>query len=56
VCLALIVDGQVRVGIMGCPNLPAAASDERTRGCLFVAVEGQHAYQVRPDAAVGQVW
>ncbi|KAF2858652.1 3'-phosphoadenosine 5'-phosphatase [Piedraia hortae CBS 480.64] len=60
VCLALVVDGEVAVGVLGCPNLPvsdsepltegigANASDEEGRfGVLFSAVTGQGA-QSRP--------
>ena len=49
VCLALVVDGVVQVGVMGCPNLPVrgTSADATERGCLFVAVTGQHAFQVR---------
>lgn len=55
VCLALMVDGQVKVGVLGCPNLPVDdkepldansgqdASDGPGRGVLFAAVEGQGA-------------
>ncbi|KAL7277975.1 hypothetical protein ACG7TL_007928 [Trametes sanguinea] len=47
VCLALIVDARVELGVMGCPNLPVNASDPSgPRGCLFVAVRGQGAYQL----------
>jgi 3'(2'), 5'-bisphosphate nucleotidase len=47
VCLALIVDGQVQVGVMGCPNLPIDAKDkEGEKGCLFITVKGQGAFQV----------
>lgn len=54
VCLALMVDGDVKVGVLGCPNLPvddsapltadigANATDEG-RGVLFSAVQGQGA-------------
>ncbi|ORY06575.1 3',5'-bisphosphate nucleotidase [Basidiobolus meristosporus CBS 931.73] len=46
VCLALIVDGQVRLGVMGCPNLPIDAKNPSgAKGCLFVAVEGEGAFQ-----------
>lgn len=47
VCLALIVDSQVQVGVIGCPNLPYDwdASPEQ-KGVLFVAVKGQGAEQV----------
>ncbi|MCJ1273289.1 hypothetical protein MMC21_001079 [Puttea exsequens] len=53
VCLALIVDGHVKVGVLGCPNLPvddaaplsADVGDEsgRGRGVLFSAVLGSGA-------------
>ncbi|KAL0261490.1 3'(2'),5'-bisphosphate nucleotidase [Diplodia seriata] len=54
VCLALMVDGQVKVGVLGCPNLPvddAAPLDAgigedqkgEGRGVLFSAIEGQGA-------------
>ncbi|GAM89804.1 hypothetical protein ANO11243_078430 [Dothideomycetidae sp. 11243] len=55
VCLALMVDGDVKVGVLGCPNLPeddsaqltenigANASDEEGKGVLFGAVQGEGA-------------
>ena len=55
VCLALMVDGQVKVGVLGCPNLPVDdsapldqnigqdATDTEGKGVLFSAVEGQGA-------------
>ncbi len=55
VCLALMVDGDVKVGVLGCPNLPVDDSaplsadvgkdqtDEEGRGVLFAAVQGQGA-------------
>jgi 3'(2'), 5'-bisphosphate nucleotidase len=47
VCLALIIDAQVQLGVIGCPNLPVHASNpDGPRGCLFVAVRGQGAEQV----------
>ncbi|KAJ1770541.1 3'(2'),5'-bisphosphate nucleotidase [Coemansia sp. RSA 1813] len=46
VCLALIVDGKVRLGVLGCPNLPWDMSKlDGERGVLMVAVEGQGAFQ-----------
>ncbi|CAG8467961.1 600_t:CDS:2 [Ambispora gerdemannii] len=46
VCLALIIDGQVELGVMGCPNLPFdLKNQESEKGCLFVAVKGQGAFQ-----------
>lgn len=55
VCLALMVGGDVKVGVLGCPNLPvddsspltenigANATDEEGKGVLFAAVQGQGA-------------
>lgn len=55
VCLALIVDGDVKVGVLGCPNLPiddsapltedlgSAATDAEGKGVLFSAVQGEGA-------------
>ncbi|KZO97675.1 putative MET22-protein ser/thr phosphatase [Calocera viscosa TUFC12733] len=44
VCLALIVDSVVQLGVMGCPNLPVDwEKPEGEKGCLFVAVRGQGA-------------
>lgn len=55
VCLALMVDGDVKVGVLGCPNLPvddsvpltaesgADQTDEQGKGVLFSAVAGQGA-------------
>ena len=55
VCLALIVDGEVKVGVLGCPNLPVddkaplsadvgeSGEDDHRRGVLFSAVHGEGA-------------
>lgn len=55
VCLGLMVDGDVKVGVLGCPNLPmddsepltedigADATDAEGKGVLFSAVLGQGA-------------
>jgi 3'(2'), 5'-bisphosphate nucleotidase len=41
VCLALIEDGEVVLGVLGCPNLRHPASGEATSaGCLLVGVVG----------------
>ncbi|KAI8889037.1 3',5'-bisphosphate nucleotidase [Backusella circina FSU 941] len=46
VCLALIVDGIVQVGVVGCPNLPIDHKQpEGEKGSLFIAVRGQGAFQ-----------
>ena len=59
VCLALIVDGEVKVGVLSCPNLPVDdlapldanigenASDDVGRGVLFGAVH-EHGAISRP--------
>lgn len=59
VCLGLMVDGDVKVGVLGCPNLPvsdsepltesmgADATDSEGKGVLFSAVQGEGA-QSRP--------
>jgi 3'(2'), 5'-bisphosphate nucleotidase len=48
IALALIEDGEVVLGVLGCPNLPWSAADPKgPKGCVFVAVKGQGAY-VRP--------
>jgi 3'(2'), 5'-bisphosphate nucleotidase len=64
VCLALMVDGDVKVGVLGCPNLPVddAASltaksgvdqtDTEGKGILFSAVAG-HGATSRPLGTAG---
>ena len=47
VCLALIVDSVVQVGVIGCPNLHVDVSKpDGERGVIFVAVRGQGAEQL----------
>jgi 3'(2'), 5'-bisphosphate nucleotidase len=62
VCLALMVDGDVKVGVLGCPNLPVDdsaplnaesgvdQSDSEGKGVLFSAVAG-HGATSRPLSA-----
>lgn len=46
IALALIEDGEVVLGVLGCPNMPRDASrPEGEKGCLFVAVKGEAAFQ-----------
>ena len=41
IALALIVNGEVKLGVLGCPNLPQKLDDPQAqRGCLFVAERG----------------
>jgi 3'(2'), 5'-bisphosphate nucleotidase len=44
ISLALIVDGQLEVGILGCPNL---GSKSQTGHSLFYAIRGQGAFSTR---------
>jgi len=41
VALALVVDGAVVVGVLGCPNLPRPDLGATERGCVFAAQRGQ---------------
>jgi len=42
VALALVEEGQVILGVLGCPNLPLDIHEPHgQRGCLFVAVKGE---------------
>ncbi|PAV15676.1 3(2),5-bisphosphate nucleotidase HAL2 [Pyrrhoderma noxium] len=42
VCLALLVDSSIEVGVIGCPNLPLdPQKPDGQKGCLFIAVRGQ---------------
>lgn len=44
VALALIEEGEVKVGVLGCPNFPAGGSgDDSENGSIFVAVRGEGA-------------
>jgi 3'(2'), 5'-bisphosphate nucleotidase len=47
VCLSLIVNSQVVLGVIGCPNIQIhPTNSDEGRGCIFVAVRGQGAFQV----------
>jgi 3'(2'), 5'-bisphosphate nucleotidase len=47
VCLSLIVDSQVQLAVIGCPNLPQDSSKpDGPKGCIFAAVRGQGAEQL----------
>lgn len=46
VALALIEDGQVQLGVLGCPNLRSKVSlSSKPRGAFFVALKGQGAVE-----------
>jgi 3'(2'), 5'-bisphosphate nucleotidase len=44
VALALVVDGDVKVGVLACPYLPFTPGNSDERGVLFTAVRGQGAF------------
>jgi 3'(2'), 5'-bisphosphate nucleotidase len=47
VCLALIVDSQVQLGVIGCPNLPTDVDKpEGHKGAIFIAVKGHGTEEV----------
>jgi 3'(2'), 5'-bisphosphate nucleotidase len=52
VALALVADGDVVVGVLGCPNLPAV-DQAADRGSLFSAVRGSGAKSRSLDGAIG---
>lgn len=46
VALALIEDGEVVLGVLGCPNLPVDPTDpDSEKGCILYAVKGGGAFQ-----------
>ena len=59
ISLALIIDGQIEIGILGCPNMPLnAAEPDGVRGILAWAVRGGGSFVVPlddPSAAPRQV-
>ncbi len=47
IALALIVDGEVKLSVLGCPNLPQKWDDPQAQqGCLFVAARGKGAWML----------
>ena len=50
IALALIVDGEVKLGVLGCPDLPQKLDDRQAQsGCLFVAERGKGAWMLSLD-------
>lgn len=49
VCLALIVDGVVELGILACPNLGSESVGDESKGVLFLARKGEGSYSVGWD-------
>jgi 3'(2'), 5'-bisphosphate nucleotidase len=46
VCLALIVDGKVEVGVLAAPNLGVDHIHDKEEGVLFLAVKGEGSWSV----------
>jgi len=52
IALALVEDGEVVLGVLGCPNLPLDDSrPEEGKGCIFFAVRGRGAFVQSIDRA-----
>ena len=53
ISLALLIDGKIQVGVLGCPNLSPAGGQlsrkDSSGGSLFYAVRGGGAWVVSPD-------
>ncbi len=50
IALALVENGTVTLGVLGCPHLPQRLDDPaKPRGCLFVAARGHGAFMVHPE-------
>ena len=52
VALALIVDGEVQVAVLGCPNLPVNEGGTET-GAMLAAIKGHGARAMALDGSVG---
>ena len=56
IALALIVDGEVQLGVLGCPNLPRRWKMAREeRGCLFVAAKGDGTQMLSLDGRLNEL-
>lgn len=44
VCLALINNGEVELGVIGCPNLPDNFENPQRKGGLFIGIRGQGSF------------
>ena len=51
VALALIKDGSVVLGVLGCPGLPFRRGDPNSGGTVFIAVQGAGAYACALDGS-----
>jgi 3'(2'), 5'-bisphosphate nucleotidase len=55
ISLALVIHGQLEVGVLGCPNLPLRPDEPDTAGSLFYAVRGAGAYALPLDGDAAPV-
>lgn len=46
ISLALIIDGQIEVAALGCPNLGAELTGDRGDGTVYLAIRGEGVWQV----------
>lgn len=58
ICLALVIDGKVELGVIGCPNLsihPVSSKSQDTPpvGCLMYAEKNKGAYQEALGESIG---
>lgn len=46
IALALVIDGEVKLGVLGCPNYPLDAADPTKKGAIFYAVAGEGSFEL----------
>ena len=46
IALGLVENGEVKLGVLGCPNYPLDPANPDRRGAIFYAVKGAGAYQI----------
>jgi 3'(2'), 5'-bisphosphate nucleotidase len=44
ISLALVIEGQIALGVLGCPNLPLEPGRPETAGAIFYALRGQGSF------------
>jgi 3'(2'), 5'-bisphosphate nucleotidase len=49
ISLALVIEGQIALGVLGCPNLPLDPGRPETAGSIFYAIRGQGAFALPLD-------
>lgn len=51
ISLALIIEGRIELGVLGCPNLGSTVDAPAAAGSLFYAVRGQGAFKILFDGS-----